>query len=90
MIDVVYNHTSRIPYSGTNTLSSSIKADGRPGNHVGEWTDVIDLDYNVPELWDYQIESLKGWARIVDGFRCDVASFIPVEFWKRARRRSLK
>ena len=47
---------------------------------------VIDLDYNVPELWDYQIESLKGWARIVDGFRCDVASFIPVEFWKRARR----
>jgi glycosidase len=25
------------------------------------------------------------WAGIVDGFRCDVASFVPVEFWCRAR-----
>lgn len=25
------------------------------------------------------------WAKIVDGFRCDVASFVPVEFWKQAR-----
>ena len=41
--------------------------------------------YTVPELWDYQLESLKYWARIVDGFRCDVASFIPVEFWLKAR-----
>ena len=23
------------------------------------------------------------WARIVDGFRCDVASFVPVEFGNR-------
>ncbi len=87
MIDVVYNHTS--PDSVLWNEHPEFfykKPDGRPGNHVGEWTDVIDLDYNVPELWDYQIESLKGWARIVDGFRCDVASFIPVEFWKRARR----
>ena len=26
------------------------------------------------------------WAEIVDGFRCDVASLVPLEFWKRARR----
>ena len=87
MIDVVYNHTS--PDSVLWNEHPEFfykKPDGRPGNHVGEWTDVIDLDYNVPELWDYQIESLKGWARIVDGFRCDVASLIPVEFWLRARR----
>jgi len=55
------------------------------GNHVGDWTDVVDLDYNCRELWDYQIESLVMWARIVDGFRCDVASFVPVEFWLKAR-----
>lgn len=55
------------------------------GNHVGDWTDVVDLDYTCQELWDYQIESLKMWAGIVDGFRCDVASFVPVEFWCKAR-----
>ena len=36
-------------------------------------------------FWDYQIESLKMWAGIVDGFRCDVASLVPVDFWCRAR-----
>ena len=87
MIDVVYNHTS--PDSvlwETHPEFFYKRADGTPGNHVGEWTDVIDLDYQVPELWDYQIESLTQWARIVDGYRCDVASFVPVEFWKRARK----
>jgi glycosidase len=25
------------------------------------------------------------WAEIVDGFRCDVAPLVPLDFWKRAR-----
>ena len=86
MIDVVYNHTS--PDSvlwETHPEFFYKRPDGSPGNHVGEWTDVIDLDYSVPELWDYQIETLSQWAKIVDGFRCDVASLVPLEFWKRAR-----
>ena len=87
MIDVVYNHTSPDStllrehpdffYRGKN---------GRPGNKMGDWADVIDLDYENKALWDYQIESLKFWAGIVDGFRCDVASFVPLEFWKAARK----
>ena len=87
MIDVVYNHTS--PDSVLWNEHPEFfyrKPDGKPGNHVGEWTDVIDLDYTNKDLWDYQVESLKMWAEIVDGFRCDVASFVPVEFWCRARR----
>ena len=86
MIDVVYNHTS--PDSvlwETHPEFFYKRPDGTPGNHVGDWSDVIDLDYSVPELWDYQIESLTMWARIVDGYRCDVASLVPTEFWKRAR-----
>ena len=87
MIDVVYNHTS--PDSvlwETHPEWFYRKPDGNPGNHVGDWTDIIDLDYFAdPALWDYQIESLCFWARYVDGFRCDVASFVPVEFWERAR-----
>ena len=86
MIDVVYNHTS--PDSVLTEQHPEFfyrKSDGNMGNQVGDWTDVVDLDYHCPELWDYQIESLKMWAGIVDGFRCDVASFLPVEFWRRAR-----
>ena len=61
------------------------KPDGNFGNKVGDWSDIIDLDYSNKELWQYQIDSLVMWAKIVDGFRCDVASFVPVEFWKQAR-----
>lgn len=87
MIDVVYNHTSP-----DSTLYHEHPdffyrgADGKPGNKMGDWSDVIDLDYHNPDLWAYQIESLKFWAGIVDGFRCDVASFVPLEFWKAARK----
>nr|MBQ8243807.1 alpha-amylase [Oscillospiraceae bacterium] len=86
IIDVVYNHTS--PDSTLVQQHPEFfyhKPDGSLGNHVGEWTDVVDLDYTCRELWDYQIESLKMWAGIVDGFRCDVASMVDVEFWCKAR-----
>ena len=86
IIDVVYNHTS--PDATLVTEHPEFyyrKPDGSFGNKTADWTDVIDLDYRNPALWDYQIESLRQWAKIVDGFRCDVASLIPVDFWCRAR-----
>lgn len=87
MIDVVYNHTS--PDSVLTREHPEFfyrRPDGSMGNKVGEWTDVVDLDYSVKALWDYQIQSLCFWARYVDGFRCDVASTVPVEFWLAARQ----
>lgn len=86
MIDVVYNHTSHGSLlSKEHPEYFYKKSDGSFGNKVGDWTDVIDLDYSNEELWDYQIETLKMWATIVDGFRCDVASLVPIDFWLRAR-----
>jgi glycosidase len=86
IIDVVYNHTSPDSWLVANHPEWFYhKPDGSFGNHVGDWSDIVDLDYNQRDLWDYQIETLKIWARIVDGFRCDVAPMIPVEFWKQAR-----
>ena len=86
LIDVVYNHTSPDSVLFEEHPEFFYRdAEGSAGNKVGDWADVIDLDYSVPALWDYQIESLKYWAGIVDGFRCDVASFVPLEFWKKAR-----
>ena len=87
IIDVVYNHTS--PDSTLTTEHPEFfyrKSNGSMGNRVGDWTDVVDLDYGCKALWDYQIESLVMWAGIVDGFRCDVASLVPVDFWCAARK----
>ena len=86
IIDVVYNHTSPDSWLSQNHPEWFYhKPDGSFGNRVGDWTDIIDLDYAQPGLWDYQIETLKMWAHIVDGFRCDVAPLVPVEFWLKAR-----
>lgn len=86
IIDVVYNHTSpdsRLAQEHPEWFYH--KPDGSFGNRVGDWWDVIDLDYAQPGLWDYQIETLKYWASMVDGFRCDVAPLVPLDFWLRAR-----
>lgn len=86
MIDVVYNHTSPDSWLVENHREYFYhKPDGSLGNQVGDWTDIVDLDYKNKDLWDYQIETLKMWAEIVDGFRCDVASLVPVEFWLQAK-----
>ena len=86
IIDVVYNHTSPDSWLAQNHPEWFYhKPDGSFGNRIGDWTDIIDLDYSNKDLWDYQIETLKMWAGIVDGFRCDVAPLIPLEFWQKAR-----
>jgi glycosidase len=54
---------------------------------VADWADVADLNYNNAELRKYIIEMLKSWVRDydLDGFRCDVAGFVPTDFWEKAR-----
>ena len=92
IIDVVYNHTSPDSWLSENHPEYFYKRpDGSMGNKVGDWTDIVDLDYANMELWDYQIDTLKYWVSIgVDGFRCDVASIIPLEFWLKARKEVAK
>lgn len=91
IIDVVYNHTAPDSWLVENHPEWFYrKDDGSFGNHVGDWSDIIDLDYDQPDLWNYQIETLKMWAEIVDGFRCDVAPMVPLAFWKQAREEVAK
>ena len=86
IIDVVYNHTSPDSWLAEHRPEWFYhRPDGSFGNHVGDWTDIVDLDYANLPLWDYQIETLRFWASMVDGFRCDVAPLVPLEFWLRAR-----
>ena len=71
IIDVVYNHTSPDSVlAQTHPEWFFHDEQGRPSRHVADWWDVVDLDYTHKELWRYQIDTLKMWAEIVDGFRC--------------------
>jgi glycosidase len=92
MIDVVYNHTAH-----DSTLVKQHPdwfhqdAGGHAVTTVPDWADVIDLRHPTAELSAYLIDSLKYWVEFgVDGFRCDVASIVPVDFWIEARREVAK
>jgi len=52
-----------------------------------DWTDVADLNFDNKELWKEMIDALKFWVEEcdIDGYRCDVAGMIPIEFWIEAR-----
>ena len=86
IIDIVANHTSWD--SVLMKTPDFYKHDAR-GKIIWpyDWTDVAWLNYENPKLRDYMIEMLKYWIREfdLDGFRCDVAGEVPVDFWERAR-----
>jgi hypothetical protein len=88
IIDVVYNHTS--PDSVLFKEHPDWfyqKPTGGPGNRVGDWTDIIDLDLSNQDLRTYLIDTLKFWLdQGIDGFRCDVAPLLPLYFWMEARQ----
>ncbi len=52
-----------------------------------DWTDVVEFNYNNPEMSAYMIDALKYWVIDfnIDGYRCDVAGMVPDTFWHKAR-----
>jgi alpha-amylase len=61
---------------------------GRMVPPVADWSDVVDLNYDAPGLRQYMTDALKYWVTEcgVDGFRCDVAGMVPMDFWDHVRR----
>jgi len=51
-----------------------------------DWTDVAQLDYKNPKLRRAVIDNMQYWLTEfgIDGFRVDVAGFIPYDFWREA------
>jgi len=49
-----------------------------------DWTDVADLNYDNQEMRAEMLKDMKYWLEEadVDGFRCDVAGMVPVDFWE--------
>ncbi|MEW6195396.1 MAG: alpha-amylase family glycosyl hydrolase [Bacteroidota bacterium] len=87
IIDWVANHTSW-DNVWTQTHTEFYNKDNN-GNFISpfDWTDVIDLNYENKELWNFMTDALKYWVQEcnIDGYRCDVAAMVPLEFWKFAK-----
>ncbi len=62
---------------------------------VNNWYDTVKLNYGldygdgsrhfhpIPSTWFKMLNILRFWAsKGVDGFRCDMAHMVPVEFWE--------
>ena len=56
--------------------------------HDTDWTDVAELDYDKPAMRRAMIADMRWWLdnMDIDGFRCDVAGGVPMDFWREARR----
>ncbi len=68
---------------------------------VDDWFETIKLNYGVdiqgggtkhfdpiPPTWTMMLDVLLYWAeKGVDGFRCDMAEMVPVEFWEWALKK---
>ncbi|MGC4129206.1 MAG: alpha-amylase family glycosyl hydrolase [Bergeyella sp.] len=48
--------------------------------------DIIELDYSKPELRKAMTDAMKFWVQEtdIDGFRCDLAAWVEVDFWNEA------
>ena len=88
IIDWVANHTSW-DHVWTQThpdfFSKNEYGDFRPP--YPDWADVIHLNYENKELWLEMVNAMKFWVKNfdIDGFRCDMAHLVPLDFWEYAR-----
>ena len=66
-----------------------------PSPTLNDWYDTVKLNFGInymegmqkqfdpiPDTWHKMLDILLFWAsKKVDGFRCDMAEMVPVEFW---------
>lgn len=90
ILDWVANHTAwdnPLVTEHPDWYERDWKGDYRP-TPWWDWSDIIDLDYSQPGVREYMTKAMKYWVEAVgvDGFRCDVAGYIPLDFWNNLRR----
>ena len=64
--------------------------------NINDWYETVKLNYGIdylngntphftpiPDTWTKMLDILLFWAgKNIDGFRCDMAEMVPVEFWE--------
>lgn len=84
ILDWVANHTSP-----DAVWESSCPADWYVRDSLGntvtqyDWTDIAELNYDNRDMREAMRNAMRFWLdKGVDGFRCDMACEVPVDFWR--------
>ncbi|ADQ08070.1 alpha amylase catalytic region [Caldicellulosiruptor hydrothermalis 108] len=93
ILDWVANHTG---WDNVWMEHKSWYAQDENGNVISppgtNWTDVAELNYDNLELRKAMIDAMIFWIKNtdIDGFRCDYAGGVPLDFWEEAREKLQK
>ena len=91
IMDWVPNHTGwdhvwtlRHPDYYIRTQTGELSVPRGPDGNLTDWTDVAQLNYKNPGLRQAMIAAMRHWLveYNIDGFRVDVAGFVPYDFWR--------
>ena len=95
ILDWVANHTAfdhawTVAHKNWYTLHTDgtiSRAIDDKGNET-DWSDVADLNYASQDMRAEMIKEMRWWLDNtgIDGFRCDVAGFVPYDFWVDVRK----
>ena len=86
VIDWVANHTSPDAVWTTERAPEWYERDAE-GNttFTADWSDTANLNSENKDVWKGMQDALRFWMeRGIDGFRCDMACEVPLEFWQEA------
>ncbi|PPK85478.1 maltogenic amylase [Neolewinella xylanilytica] len=91
ILDWVANHTAWdnvLVEEHADWYARDYKGDFRP-TPWWDWSDIIDLNYREEGTRNYMLEVMEWWVREcdIDGYRCDVAGYVPTVFWEAVRER---
>ncbi|MEZ4858729.1 MAG: alpha-amylase family glycosyl hydrolase [Flavobacteriaceae bacterium] len=76
----ITEHPEYYTKNNKGEITDPIQDNGEPWG----WTDVADLNYGNQEMRKAMIDEMMFWIteQNVDGFRCDVAHGVPLDFWE--------
>lgn len=87
IIDWVANHTGW-DHVWTQSHPDYYKLDEKGEIKIATgMDDIIELNYQNPKLVEAMIQAMQFWVKEgdIDGFRCDLSSWVTLDFWKKAR-----
>ncbi len=89
IIDWVANHTGW-DHKWTRDHSDYYEKDSTTDDFkiASGMDDIIELNFHNPDLVDAMIDAMKFWVNEcdIDGFRCDLAFWVELDFWQKARK----
>lgn len=87
IIDWVANHTGWDHEWTKSNPEFYLRDDAGNFTEKNGWEDVIGLNFTNDHLHNTMMSAMKFWVEKfdIDGFRCDMAHLVPLNFWREAR-----